>query len=167
MMWVDSQVPHWAAFCLNWTLLIGTSLALALYKRRPAGWALFWAMAALPLISAALYATGLSGQDLLIGGLAAATAISSIIYWFIRMPRHRDPVAPPVQIIRHEHVLIGQAGQAAGHWTARPAVAPAPARTVLAGNVVRAITAPQRKADGLLAGLLAAAREAVSGRRQP
>lgn len=157
LMAVDWRVAQWAAFMLNWTVILATCYLIARYKRRWYGWAAFWALTAACLISGILGLVGLMGGKypstaaLLIGGVTVF-----IYYWLIRMPRLRPAVQTAAKVIRHEHNVVHVhhvviRGQQVPQWTATQ-VSPGAARPLPQAPARRVITRAARRARGHLPG---------------
>ena len=143
----DSLIPHWCAFVVNWAVILSACGAITVYKRRWYGWLAFWGLAAICLTSAVMALFGV--QRSLLGGAVAGIVITGIYYWLVRMPRLQEEPAERREVHVFHHVI--HHGQEPG-WTVTAAAA-APARKVIPGSVLRAITAPRKAAS-----LISAAR---------
>ena len=161
LMAADLYIPLWCAFALNWTVILGACGAIAVYKARWYGWLCFWGLAVTCLVTGVLKIAGaVDAQPISTAAMIAGGIIAFFYYWLVRMPR-RQPEAPAQRREVHVFHHVIHHGQQAPGVTVTAGRGEIPAQKVIAGSVMRAIEAPRRKADGLLA----AAREAISSRR--
>jgi hypothetical protein len=154
--WLDTKMPTWAGFALNWTSVTGVCFAMAAWKRAWYAWLAAGAMAFLCPVAVILQLTGVTTGVSSTGVWLLASAMVFIWYWLIRMPRKHPAVLAALE--RHEihvfHHVIHHFPQLPGWTTAEitretTAPIPAPGRKVIAGTAVKAIE-PGRKARGAL-----------------
>jgi hypothetical protein len=168
--WLDTKMPAWAGFALDWTAILAVCYAMACWKRAWYAWAAFWGMAVTCLLCGALALAGVTSNQWSAASWVLACVMVSIWYWLIRMPRKHPAVLAALE--RHEihvfHHIVHHGPQLPG-WTAAEittetaAPIPAPARKVIAGTAIRAIE-PARKARGAL--VIAASRIKALGPAQ-
>jgi hypothetical protein len=153
--WLDTYIPHLAAFLLNWTVVLAVCYAMACWKRAWYAWLAFWGMAAACVLCGILQLAGAMAAPWSGACWVMACVMVTIWYWLVRIPR-LQPAAEPREIHVIHHVI--HHGQALPWQSATEIPGPdVPAVSGPRATVIRAIE-PARKA-------LAAAGHATAKRR--
>ena len=138
MGWLETYLPHLAAFALSWAAVLGVCYAMACWKRAWYAWAAFWGMAATCVLCGILQLAGEMRGPAPAASWGVACLMVFIWYWLVRMPR----LQPAVQaVVRHEIHVFHHVVQELPGWAS--AEVTGPARKVIAGSTIAAIEPPR------------------------
>jgi hypothetical protein len=154
--WLDTHIPAWCAFLLNWTVILAVCYGMARWKRAWYAWLALWGMAATCVLCGILQLAGAMDSQWSAASWWTACLMAFIWYWLIRMPR-LHPVAEAIE--RHEiHVVhhVIHHGQDLPGWTATGIPAGAP-RKVVAGKA-QAISPARKSLPARVKGAIEGAR---------
>jgi hypothetical protein len=162
--WLDTAIPHWLGFLLNWTVVLAVCYAMACWKRAWYAWLAFWGMAAAALLCGSLSLAGVMKGDWSAASWVMACVIVFIWYWLVRMPRLQPTVQAVARTEIHVfHHVINYPAEPG--WRASVAD---PGRRVIQGSAARAV-GPQTVQAALTAPVtstVAKIRKARNGSRE-
>lgn len=145
LAWADTKMPKPFAWLMNTATILGTSFAVARWKRARLAWAAFWVLAVVCVID------GILGVAAFEGSMASATVWlvtwAYVACWLLLIGvARRQPSRPPEEVhVVHHHVLHGPAETDALTWTARPVASARPAIEAPASGPAAALRGLRRR----------------------